>query len=245
MQKTIYFENAKKFGEEKSAQNVISQLHLEEYNLVFDWCTKNLKSDARILDWSALYGHVAHGLFLNGFRSVHATQYNPSPGSKYSLSSLEGVDVLFERHDPRRISYEDKFFKTVISCGVLEHVYETGGSFDSSLKEVNRLLEKQAFFVISHLPNARGLSEIKSDLLGKWSHPFTFTERGINCLAAQNGFEVVAFKRVGILPLKPRVFLKRLGLRFLANCIDYLAKFFPLNHFANDFFVVLKKHSDI
>ena len=96
MQKTIYFENAKKYKEEKSAQNVISQLHLEEYNLVFDWVQNNLNLNARILDWSALYGHVAHGLVLKGFKSVHATQHNPSPGSLYSLSSLEGVDVLFE-----------------------------------------------------------------------------------------------------------------------------------------------------
>ena len=128
---------------------------------------------------------------------------------------------------------------------MLEHVYETGGSFDASLREVNRVLETKGYFVISHLPNARGLSEIKSDLLGKWCHPFTFTERGIRCLAKQNGFEVVLLKRVGILPLKARVFLKRLRMRILANSIDNLAKFFPMKHFANDFFVVLKKKSDI
>ena len=108
MEKSIYFANAKKYGEERSALNVITQLHLEEYNLVFDWCEENLNLNAKILDWSALYGHVAHGLFLKSFKSVHATQYNPSPGSQYSLSSLEGIKVSFEMIDPRRIDFEDK-----------------------------------------------------------------------------------------------------------------------------------------
>lgn len=245
MKNTLYFQNAEKHNEEHSAQNVKTQIHLEEYDLVFNWCKENLSTQSPILDWSALYGHVSHGLFLRAFEKVYAFQYKPSAGSRYSLENIEGVNVIFEDDNPKHIGFEDEFFSAVISCGVLEHVYETGGSFEASMKEMNRILQPNGYFIMSHLPNARGLSEIKSDLMYKWSHPFTFTERGVRYLAGNYGFEVLVFERVGLLPVKIRVFLKRINLQIFAKLFDALVKFFPMKIFANDFFVVLRKVKNI
>ena len=244
MKTTIYYENAKKHLESNWAQNVKTDLHLEEYNEVFKYVSENFSADAMILDWSALYGHVSHGLSLRHFEEVYAFQFKPSAGSKFSLCNLKGINPVFEMKDPSRLPFDDSKFDCVISCGVLEHVYETGGSFKHSMEEIKRILKPNGVFVLSHLPNATALAELKSDFLGSWGHAFRFTEQGLIFLAENNGFDVVMVKRIGIFPLAARIFLKRIYLGFLAQVVDNLAKLYPFKIFANDFFAILRKRPD-
>lgn len=244
MKKTVYYNNACDYKEAQWAANVKTQLHLEEYDLVFKFVMKNCDKNAHILDWSALYGHVAHGLSLRGFKRVNAFQFSPSEGSYHSLINLEGIKEKFEYDDPKLIPYIDKSMDVAISCGVLEHVYETGGSVKDSLEEINRILKIGGFFVISHLPNATAVSEIKSDMLGRWGHAFRFTENGVKYLARHHGFEIMLFQRIGILPLAVRIWFKRMKLSLLVRAIDSLTGIYPFKIFCNDFFVVMKKISD-
>ena len=89
------------------------------------------------------------------------------------------------------------------------------------------------------LPNVSSISEIKSDLLGRWSHPFRFSQSGITQLLKLYGFKVVFIEREGLLPASFTSFLRRLG--FKSSLQDRLANLPVLKVFATDFIVIAQK----
>jgi hypothetical protein len=115
------------------------------------------------------------------------------------------------------------------------------GSQEGTLREMSRILQTGGYFILWKLPNASSLNEIKSDLLGRWSHHFRFTEAGITALLTSHGFKVIHIEREGLLPASLTAFLRRLGFRW--NIQDKLANLPLLKVFANDFIVVAKKNS--
>lgn len=196
----------------------------------------------KVLDWGAQYGHVS--LMLKALGAEVTPYVFRASGAMSTAMTLHFPGQWVEGHEnePRLLPFADGEFDMVVSSGVFEHVYEhAGGSFDASLQEIRRVLKQDGYFVLWKLPNATGLSEIKSDLMGRWAHLFRFTRAGIELLLQNYGFSVPVVEYDALLPLQLRATCRKLRLGGLAASIDGLANFWPFKHFCNDYFVVARK----
>lgn len=228
-----------KYDELSYASNIKNKYYSSEYlkyvPLIDRWCDKNMP----VLDWGALYGHVSILFEELGFE-VTPFCVSPSPGSRAALTS-QFQAKFFESEERSLLPFKDESFGTVISSGVFEHVYEMKGSQEESLKEIHRIIRKNGYFILWKLPNVSSLNEIKSDLIGRWSHHFRFTANGITALLTAHGFKVVLIEREGLLPASFTAFFRRVGIKW--NFQDYFANLPLLKVFANDFIVVAQKMS--
>ncbi len=116
-------------------------------------------------------------------------------------------------------------FQTVLSIGVLEHVRETGGTEQESLREIHRILENGGRLICCHLPNRRSPIEALSRLLpGRYHHQYLFSRSQITALLESAGFEVERITLYGALPRN--LFsgrLRWLGDQFLlCGCLEAL-----------------------
>jgi len=200
---------------------------------------QHLAPRATVLDWGAQYGHISALLESFGFRP---TSYvvRPTPGAVAALErQFPGRWVKSE--EAIALPFQDGTFDAVVSSGVFEHVPEYGGCFTGSVREICRVLKPGGHFILWKLPQPAALSEIKSDLIGKWSHPFRFTPNGISMLLERDGFDVVSIECDGIMFASINVLLRKARMSVITRGLDALAKLWPFRVFANDLVVVAKK----
>lgn len=233
---SVLYKEVRKAGLDSSAQNIKSDHHAVEYwkysFLLKEYCSAN----SVILDWGALFGHVTlmgQALGLNVVPFVFGADQKLKDLHKTALTT----DVVYS-DDPVRLPFEDSTFDTVISSGVFEHAQEEGGDPVKTLREIKRILKPEGFFILWKLPNASGLAEIKSDILGAWSHPYRYTPNGIKILLNSNGFELVHFDYDDLFPLGVKALLRSLRLGGINWVSSYLARKPVFRVFSNDFVVV-------
>ncbi len=118
-----------------------------------------------IVDWGAGIGHFSYVRQQLGDRVEAHTLRDPE-AAPYSTS----LEILSEYSDlptrptdePVRLPFEDGEVGIFVSCGVLEHVHEGGGSVQDSMEEIARVLRPGGAFVCAHLPRTKSWIE--------WSH---------------------------------------------------------------------------
>jgi SAM-dependent methyltransferase len=229
-------------GEEGYAANIRTRYHSAEYVKYAILLTEYLpsKEGVKILDWGALYGHVSVLIDELGYEIVPYV-VSPSPASRHCLETNFPCKAV-SPDEPVHLPFSDASFDAVVSSGVFEHVQETGGSPEASLKEVHRVLRPDGLFFLWKLPNSSSLAEIKSDLFGRWSHPFRYTEAGIRLLLESYGFEMLHIDHDGLLPSSFAAVLRRLRVgSFLVRMSETVARWPLLRVFANDFVVVARR----
>jgi SAM-dependent methyltransferase len=198
----------------------------------------HLSPNAKVLDWGAQYGHVSVLLDALKFEAIPFV-VNPTPGVCAALEK-EFHNRWVRGDDPVALPFTTGSLDAVVSSGVFEHVIEEGGSFEGSLREIHRVLREGGHFVLWKLPQAAALAELKSDLLGRWSHSFRFTPAGIRLMLERFGFEVVSMDYDGLLPGRACSALRRLRLSGLLGISERLARKWPFRVFSNDLTVVAR-----
>jgi SAM-dependent methyltransferase len=144
---------------------------------------------------------VAKLLAENG---VDVTPFEYRPDLEPGVRPLERYPELSAHSsaDPVKLPFEDSSFDAVLSCGVLEHVQNPGGS----LEEIRRVLAPKGTFYLYNLPNRWAYTERIARMLGQYYHgalpdDCVYTLESARDLLERHGFEVHELRRAHMLPL--------------------------------------------
>ena len=211
-----------------------------KYICLLEYCDKSKP----LVDWGAQLCHISFLSQILGFKQVIPYCMDDDfPEVKKAISTFFPETFKIGAH-ANQIDLPTNSVGTLISSGVIEHVQEFETTPEEILKEASRVLEPGGYFVIWKLPNVSAVSEIKSDIIGKWSHEYRYTLRGFERLAKNAGFEVIKKGSEGLLPLRLSVFLrKKLLLRCVDNLFLNMSQIKPFSVFANDHYFILKNKS--
>jgi SAM-dependent methyltransferase len=215
-----------------------------QYLKPYEIAQKSVAPGARVLDWGCGNGHFS---FLLDELGAEVTGYSFDPPPPSMQTSTHFTFVAGSEDDPRTIPFPDATFDVVCSVGVLEHVWETGGTEIGSLAEVARVLKPAGVFLCFHLPNECGWVEPFFRLLGlqQYHHKRRYNRTSIRALWQEGGLGVAD---VGTYNFLPRNILSRLpkSLRRstwfarLYNAIDSAANAL-LGRFSTNFYVIGKR----
>ncbi|HEY9229317.1 MAG TPA: class I SAM-dependent methyltransferase [Gemmatimonadaceae bacterium] len=170
-----------------------------QYRLPYFITAKTLKPGDRVLDWGCGNGHFS--LFLESL-GMRVTGYSFEPPPRCMAASETFRFVPGSEADPRTLPFEDASFDAAVSCGVLEHVWETGGDERASLNELARVVKPGGTLLVYHLPNHTGWVEqvVRGLKLNKYVHGRRFSEPQIRELWGDAGFRVTDIGRYNALP---------------------------------------------
>lgn len=152
-----------------------------------------------LLDWGCGLGQMT---YLLRRRGLTVTPYDlgapDAPLPDLPLARGLGVTRSQER---ARLPFADGAFDAALSCGVLEHVVESGGDERASLGELRRVLRLGGRLFIYQLPQEHAWQEalIRRFRLG-YAHPQRYTLAGVTALLREAGFTVVRARRFNLVP---------------------------------------------
>jgi SAM-dependent methyltransferase len=133
--------------------NVRATLQVQEYASIAD----RIASDAPALlfDWGCGYGQMSDLLRQRGVATT-AYDYNGhlADGELHPLEKYPHIEARYG-DDGVRLPYADESFDAALSCGVLEHVENPGGSLD----ELRRVLKAGGTLYVYKLPNRASWTE--------------------------------------------------------------------------------------
>lgn len=214
---------------------------LSQYERLYE-VVERLPKEASVLDWGCGNGHFTAYLLYKGFRpqsfSFEPPEFAPP-----------GQHVMGDPDRPAELPFASGSFDWVIGVGVLEHVHETGGSQESSLSEIARVLRPGGQFVAYHFPNRFSWIEALANALkriglhSRYTHTRKFDARSIGRLFSD--WQVVGVERYAMLP---RNSFNRLpgfvsNARWLVGSYDLVDRCINkgLSFFAQNYIVIARK----
>jgi SAM-dependent methyltransferase len=117
-----------------------------------------LKPDGKVLDWGCGNCHLSFFLLHNQQKTT-AYGFGETSAPKEIADNPLFEFVAADTKEAVKLPFEDCSFDIAVSMGVLEHVHDTGGDQLASLKEINRILRHDGFFLCVHLPYSTGWVE--------------------------------------------------------------------------------------
>ena len=233
----IYKEN-KKIGQTQY-KNYFQAL---QYNHLFNLLNKyKNNSDNNLLDWGGAQGHSSIMSKMLGYTSrIFSLLEYPD---KWNVLKSYGIEVDFDPNAVKSLPYKDNEFSHVLSCGVLEHVRETGGTEEASINELTRILQPKGILIVYHLPNTYSWIEFISRNFRKtYSHPFRYTKKDV--MQMKNfSLKKSEILETGLYNLIPRrIFYKLKGKQFgiFLHKIDELLCLTPLKYLAQCRYFILR-----
>lgn len=172
---------------------------LLQYQKAYDVSLRYLKKGDFALDWGCGNGHFSY--FLTS-RGVKTTGYSFDSCPEYLRNNSLFTHIEGLQSNPAELPFEDGQFDVVFSVGVLEHVCETGGSEQKSVKELYRILRPRGHFICCHLPNKYQWVENVGKIIGQLEH-FHYRKydlRDIREMLDSSGFDLKEWGRYGIIP---------------------------------------------
>lgn len=181
-------------------------VHLESgpQQLEYELIASRIAADRpeKLLDWGAGLGHMTVRLTALGL-DVTAIDYRED----YPEPTIEPIGLApgLQMHltpEPVALPFADDSFDAVLSCGVLEHVSDPGGSLD----EIKRVLRPGGTVYIYKLPNRHSYLEWIAKRIGlyyhgKLPHDAVYSEREAVELVRRHGFTVREARLANMLPL--------------------------------------------
>jgi len=179
--------------------NLRSGVQMIEYEAIADRIASERRSP--VLDWGCGWGQVSSLLRERGV-DVEAFDYRAGePVHEVELEHFSGFRVQVSG-EPVALPYPDNHFAAALSCGVLEHVQDPGGSLD----ELHRILRPGGRLYIYKLPNRLSYLEAIAKRMGLYYHG-ALPEDQLYDLAStrkiltHHGFRVDELRRANVLPL--------------------------------------------
>jgi SAM-dependent methyltransferase len=170
-----------------------------QYEVPYATTARHVSAGDDVLDWGCGNGHFSLLLRHLGAQ-VTGFSFEPPPAA---MAGDPGFSfVAGSEADPRTLPFPDERFSTVCSVGVLEHVWETGGSEDSSLAEIARVLRPGGTFLTFHLPSRHGWVEPVFGALGllEYRHGRRYDAESIAQLYRNAGLDILEMGRYNFLP---------------------------------------------
>ncbi len=157
-----------------------------------------------ILDWGCGHGQMSSLLQQRGVATT-AYDYRGEEGDlePHRLEVYPQIEAMWG-NDGVRLPYEADAFDAVLSCGVLEHVEDPGGSLD----ELRRVLKPGGTLYVYKLPNRLSWTEWIARRLGgrvfyhgmaPYDHLYRLDEA--RALLERHGFSVTEARYANVLPL--------------------------------------------
>lgn len=177
-----------------------------QYRTPYDKTAPYVRPGDRVLDWGCGNGHFSMFLESLGAR-VTGFSFEDAPAAMAQSETFAFAPG--DESDPRTLPFADASFDAAVSVGVMEHVWETGGTEQDSLAELARVVRPGGYFFTYHLPNKAGWIEklVKRLRLNKHFHQRKYDEREIRALWTAAGFSIV---ELGLYNALPRAELRAL-----------------------------------
>jgi SAM-dependent methyltransferase len=172
-----------------------------QYLRLYDLTRRYIPGGAEVLDWGTGSGHFAYFLIRSGFRTTGFSLFDdPVPAV---LADSGYRFVMGDAADPVTLPFEDESFDVVASIGVLEHVRETGGDEEASLREIRRVLRPGGTFLCYHLPNRYSWIDLAARTIKAGHHTYRYTPDEIVSLVGGAGLRLLEQRRYAFLPRLP------------------------------------------
>ena len=178
-----------------------------QYRKLYELTERHVRPGSHVLDWGCGRGHFSYFLVKSGFRvTAYSLEHPPEIFSALSVEERERLTfVHVSLEDARELPFADGQFEAAFSVGVLEHVREMGGSEQSSLAELRRVLADDGVLICYHLPNRYSYIEAISRRVSSRRargdfHLYRFTERDIENLCREARLALLEKGRYGFLP---------------------------------------------
>ncbi len=156
----------------------------------------------RLLDWGCGYGQMTYLLRRRGLEVTAFDIGAPGESALPDIPLCRGLEIIRTSH-PTKLPFEDGAFDALLSCGVLEHVDESGEPGDElkSLREIARVLRPGGRLLVYQLPQQHAWQEALARRLRRaYFHPRRYTAAEIAELLREAGFTVSRLKRANMLP---------------------------------------------
>jgi SAM-dependent methyltransferase len=156
----------------------------------------------RVLDWGCGWGQVTALLRDRGVE-VEPFDYRPEADDVGTapLERYPSITCTFSP-EPVALPFGDGEFDAALSCGVLEHVQNPGGSLD----ELRRVLRPGGRLYVVKLPNRASYLEWVAKRVGLYyhgelEHDAVYTPGSAAALIGSHGFRVMDVRLANMLPL--------------------------------------------
>lgn len=236
--KQIYTVNrVRKYTQYKSYFQALQYEKL--YNLLVKYKCSNERP--HLLDWGGGQGHMSVMSNLIGYKTTLMSIVGYENRTQELTRDSVTVDILPTAVET--LPYGDNSFDCVSSCGVLEHVRETGGKEKTSLSELTRVSKKHV--IVYHFPNKYSLIEFLSRLFRKtYTHPYRYTYSDIVKLVSEVGddWSLVEHGTYGVLPRRLGKYISLDFIGIMLHKMDNFLNSTPLRLFSQSHYFVIRKH---
>ena len=201
---------------------VVQNMHtyLVEYLLAFSrkWFNRN---DFSVLDWGCGKCQVSYLVKKRNVKiiscDIDREKGDSSFGQDTPIADFAKINVIPLRHE-YLLPFENETFESVLSFGVLEHVFDD----KESLAEINRILKPNGLFFCFWLPYKHSFRQ-KIEQKKSNYHDKLYEMKRIKCLLQETNYNILDYWYRDLLPFR-KIPFGRNHYRIMENFDNWLCR---------------------